>query len=227
MLANNIANTSAPGFKSDREFYSVYMSPDLADSAGSAVAQQQPVIERQWTDFSQGSLTPTGNPLDLALSGQGFFVAKSPSGPVYTRNGSFQLSPGGQLQTAEGYPVQAQDGQPIAVDISKPVEIATDGTIRQDGQEIARLAVVGFKNPSALSKRGSSYFQTDLSSMPPVPTAEAEIQQGKIEAANAQPAESAARLVNVLRQFESLQKALTIGAEMNRHAIEEVAKVTS
>ena len=227
MLANNIANTSAPGFKSDREFYSIYMSSDAAASPAGASLQQQPVIERQWTDFSQGSLTPTGSPLDLALNGKGFFVAKSPSGQIFTRNGSFQLSPAGQLQTAEGYFVQAQDGQPITVDISKPVEVAPDGTIRQDGQDVAKLAVVGFRDPSTLAKRGSSYFQTDLSTMPPVPAAEAEVQQGKIEAANSQPAESAVRLVNVLRQFEALQKALTIGAEMNRRVVEDVAKVTS
>jgi len=227
MLANNIANTSAPGFKSDREFYNLYSSTEAAGAPPGTAPEQLPLIERQWTDFSQGSLTPTGNPLDLALNGKGFFVAKSPAGPVYTRNGSFQLSPSGRLETGDGYAVEGQDGQPIVVDISKPVEIDADGTVRQDGQDVAKLAVVGFRDTSALSKRGSSYFQTDLSTMPPVPTAEAEIQQGKIEAANSQPAESAVRLVNVLRQFESLQKALTIGSEMNRQVIEEVAKVTS
>ena len=227
MLANNIANASAPGFKADREFYNIYTSPDVMDSPYGTTPQRLPVIEQQWTDFSQGSLTPTGNPLDLALNGRGFFVATSPSGPVFTRDGSFQLSPAGQLQTTGGYPVQDQAGQPIALDSTKAIDIGSDGMVRQDGQDIARLSVVDFKNPGALVKRGSSYFQADLSSMPPLPAAQAEVQQGKIEAANSQPAESAVKLVNVLRQFEALQKAVNIGSDMNKRVVEEVAKVGS
>src|ERR1700719_1069785 len=67
MLANNIANSSAPGFKADREFYGLYLSAEAADSPIGTSPTTLPVIERQWTDFAQGSLMPTGNPLDLAL----------------------------------------------------------------------------------------------------------------------------------------------------------------
>jgi len=227
MLANNIANTSAPGFKADREFYGLYLSAEAADSPQGTSPATLPVIERQWTDFTQGSVTPTNNPLDLALNGKGFFVATSPSGPLYTRNGNLQLSPQGQLQTLDGYPIQDQDGKPIMVDSSKSVEITPDGTVRQDGQDVTRIAVVDFKDSSALSKRGNSYFQTDLSTMPATPAPDTEVQQGKLEAANSQPAQSAVRLVSIMRQFETLQKAMTIGADMNRRAVEEVAKVTS
>jgi|HubBroStandDraft_1064217.scaffolds.fasta_scaffold64425_2 flagellar basal-body rod protein FlgF len=226
MLANNIANTSSPGFKADREFYGLYTSDEAADSPEGATPVSLPVIERQWTDFAQGPLTPTNNPLDLALSSKGFFVAASPMGPLYTRDGNFQLSPQGQLQTLDGYAIQGLDGNPIVLDSAKSVEIGSDGTVRQDGQDISQIAVVDFKNPSALSKRGNSYFQTDAGTMPPLP-AEAQVQQGKLETANSQPAESAVRLVGILRQFESLQKALTIGSDMDRRVVEDVAKVTS
>jgi flagellar basal body rod protein FlgG len=226
MLANNIANTSSPGFKADREFYGLYTSDEAADAPEGATPVSLPVIERQWTDFAQGPLTPTNNPLDLALSSKGFFVAASPTGPLYTRDGNFQLSPQGQLQTLDGYAIQGLDGNPIVLDSAKSVEIGSDGTVRQDGQDISQIAVVDFKNPSALSKRGNSYFQTDAGTMPPLP-AEAQVQQGKLETANSQPAESAVRLVGILRQFESLQKALTIGSDMDRRVVEDVAKVTS
>jgi flagellar basal-body rod protein FlgF len=225
MLANNIANASAPGFKADREFFSLYQSSEAADSPEGTNPAVLPVIERQWTDFAQGSLTPTGNPLDLALNGQGFFVANSASGRIFTRNGSFRLSPAGQLETLDGHAIQGQDGKPIVLDSSKRVEIGPDGVVRQDGQDLSRIAVVDFKDSSALVKRGNSYFQADLSTMAPAP--QTEVQQGKLEAANSQPAESAVRLVNIMRQFESLQKAMAIGAEMNRRAVEEVAKVTT
>jgi flagellar basal-body rod protein FlgF len=226
MLANNIANASAPGFKADREFYSVYQSAEAADSPEGTSPAVLPVVERQWTDFTQGAITPTSNPLDLALDGKGFFVADSASGRIFTRDGSFRLSFTGQLETMDGNAVQGQDGKPIVLDSSKPVEIGSDGMVRQDGQDISQIAVVDFQDSSALVKRGNSYFQAGLSSAPPAPVQTA-VEQGKLEAANSQPAESAVRLVNIMRQFEGLQKALAIGNDMNRRALDEVAKVTT
>ena len=79
MLANNLANASAPGFKVDREHYSTYLSGEAAESPAGDFGSVMPVIERQWTDFSQGTLTTTGNSLDLALSGKGFFALNAPS----------------------------------------------------------------------------------------------------------------------------------------------------
>jgi flagellar basal-body rod protein FlgF len=227
MLANNIANASAPGFKADREFFGLYLSAEAADSPAGTTPAVLPVIERQWTDFTQGSITPTGNPLDLALNGKGFFVANSPSGPIFTRDGSFRISKQGALETLDGYTIQGQNGKPIQLDSSKPVDISPDGMVRQDGQDISQIALVDFPDPAALAKRGNNYFRMDISTVQPAPAAKAEIQQGRLEAANSQPAESAVRLVNIMRQFESLQKAITIGNEMNRQAVQEVAKVTS
>lgn len=226
MLANNISNSSAAGFKADREFYGLYISADASAAASANSRTTLPVIERRWTDFAQGSLTPTSNPLDLALNGEGFFVASSSSGNVFTRDGNFRLSAQGQLETADGYAIQDSNGNSIQLDSSKPIEVAPDGTIRQDGQDISQIAVVNFKNPAALAKRGNNYFQADLASMPAVPASRTEVQQGKLEAANFQPAESAVRLVTILRQFESLQKAMAIGAEMDRSTVQEVAKVS-
>src|SRR5437879_3024463 len=106
MLANNLANTGTAGFKADREFNGLF-------------EQELPVIERQWTDFSQGTVIPTGNPLDLALSGKGLFALNTPTGIVYTRNGSFQISKTNQLATAEGYTLRniLDQGRPIKVEI--------------------------------------------------------------------------------------------------------------
>jgi len=227
MLANNIANASAPGFKADREFYNLYMSPEAADSPDGTTPATLPVIERQWTDFAQGVLTPTSNSLDLALNGKGFFVANSSSGHIFTRNGSFRLSSQGELETSDGHAVLDTNGKPIVVDNSRPIDIGPDGMVSQDGQQVAQVNVVDFKDPSALVKRGSNYFAVDLASISPDNAPQTEIIQGQLEAANSQPAESAVRLVNIMRQFESLQKAMTIGNDMNRRAVDEVAKVTA
>src|ERR1051325_1475953 len=109
LLANNIANTSTEGYKADREFYTLYTAPE----AESDPTASMPLIERPWIDFSQGTLHATGNPLDLALSGKGFFAVNGPSGVLYTRNGNFRLSASGVLETAEGYPLRGQNGKTI------------------------------------------------------------------------------------------------------------------
>src|SRR3954464_14688291 len=81
LLANNVANDSTGGHKADREFYSLYAAPETADQGST-----MPVIERPWTGLTQGALQPTGNPLDVARSGSGFFSVDGPRGPLYTRN---------------------------------------------------------------------------------------------------------------------------------------------
>lgn len=227
MLANNIANAASPGFKTDRESFGLYLSSEASESPAGTTPTVLPVTERQWTDFAQGSITSTGNQLDLALDGKGFFVANGPSGPLYTRGGNFQISKQSELETMDSYTIQGLDGKPIQLDSSKAVGVSPDGTIRQDGQAISQISVVDFPDSTALSKQGNNYFRLDVSSAKPAPASDARIQQGKIEAANSQPAESAVRLVSIMRQFESLQKALAIGSEMDRETVQDVAKVTS
>lgn len=215
LVANNLANAGTAGFKSDREFYGLYSAPE---SEGSAVL---PVIERRWTDFGQGTLTPTGNPTDLALAKAGFFAVDGPQGPYYTRNGNFRIADGA-LATAEGYKVRGVDGKPIQLDAARSFEVAPDGTVMQDSAEVGRIGVFEFSDPQALSKMGRSYFRA---STPPAPAAAVEIHQGKLESANVAVPESAVRMVGILRQFEMLQKAVALGSEMGRRSVEEVAKV--
>lgn len=221
LLANNVANASTNGYKADREFYSLYVSPDAQADPSSTM----PVIERPWTDLSQGTLQPTGSSLDLALSGKGFFSVAGPHGTLYTRNGSFRLSPDGQLVTAEGYPVNGAGGKTLtAAAGSSPIEVSTDGTVRQDGNVIGQLQVADF--PAAeLSKQGNNYFRVSDRSLQPAAATGTSVEQGKLETSNSGTADAAVRLVGIMRQFEMLQKAVTMGSDMNKQAIEQVAKV--
>jgi flagellar basal body rod protein FlgG len=171
-------------------------------------------------------LTPTGNALDLAISGKGFFAVNGPSGPLYTRNGSFQLSPGGQLTTSEGYAVRDTNGQPIQTQSQAPIEVGDDGSITQSGQALGQLQIVDFSDRSTLQKLGNSYFMPSDPKVVLVPATEATVQQGKTENSNVAPAESAVRLVGLMRQFEMLQKAITITTDMNKQALSEVARVS-
>jgi flagellar basal body rod protein FlgG len=216
MLANNLANTGTAGFKTDREFYGLYQ-------------QALPVIERHWTDFTQGVLLPTGNPLNLGLSGKGFFALNSPTGVVYTRNGEFQISKTNQLQTAEGYTLRntRDKGKPILVDPEKAIDIDKDGVVRQAGEEIGQIEIAGIATAAeALSKLGNSYFALADKSASAAKAQDTEVQQGALEQSNVPVADAAVRLVSVMRQFEMLQRAMSLGADMNKHAIEEVARVS-
>lgn len=221
LLANNVANASTGGYKADREFYSLYVSPEAAGDG----SQTMPLIERPWVDHSQGNLHNTGNPLDVAISGKGFFAVNGPSGPLYTRNGNFRLAADGKLTTGDGYAVRDTQGTPLTLQSARPIEISRDGTVTQDGNIIGTLQVVDFTSNASLSKQGSNYFRVNDPTAKPVPSTDASVQQGNLEASNTGSAEAAVRLVSVLRQFEMLQKAVTIGADMNKRAIEEVAKV--
>ena len=225
MLANNLANASATGFKADRESYSTYVSADAlaGENASGTPAALSPVVDRRWTDFSQGVIVPTGSPLDLALDGPGFFVAQSQSGPQYTRGGDFHIDPQGILSTRDGDPLEGTDGKPIRLDPAQPVEVSGAGEIRQSGSVAGQLKLVQFTAPQALDKRGQNSFQLSVSDLEPIPAA-ARIHQGNVEAANVQPAETAVRLVGVMRQFEMLQKAMSLGNQMNQRAIQDVAK---
>ena len=261
LLANNLANANSTGYKADRELYRRYAADEAYEtSTGSFDPTQQPDIDSRWTDFSQGAFATTGQPLDVALEGSGFFVVSKSRVPVgappgtaagngaaevfYTRDGHFRLvavdpTPNqaasqppdplrrSRLETEDGLVVSGNEGKPIFLDPRLPVEFGRDGTVRQAGLVVNRLFIADpGTNPGTgqqLQKRSGNYFSFDLPAVAPR-ALHAEVQQGKLEAANVTPAESAVRLINVMRQFESLQKALQIGGEMNRRSVEEVAK---
>ncbi|MGD0669631.1 MAG: flagellar basal-body rod protein FlgF [Bryobacteraceae bacterium] len=222
LLANNVANASTGGYKADREFYSLYVSPEAGDVDQTAT---MPVIERPWIDLAQGTIQPTGNTLDLALSGKGFFAVQAPGGPLYTRNGSFHLAADGSLVTSEGYPVSGAGGAALRLQTSGKIEVAADGTVSQDGQVVGQLQVVDFPGAAGLAKQGNNYFRSANPAPAPAAGAGTTVQQGKLEASNTGTAESAVRLISVMRQFEMLQKAASTALDMSKEAIEQVAKV--
>jgi flagellar basal-body rod protein FlgF len=236
LLANNIANSGTVGFKSDHEFYGLY-------------EQQLPVVETQWTDFSQGAMTATGNPLNLALSGKGVFGLNSPTGTVFTRSGDFRISKNNELETSEGYTIRniLDKGNPITVDPTLAIDVSKDGVVSQAGQGVGQIEIdwpdsapqtsrnasqalnnapQTLDNPQALSKLGSSYFAM-VDKRAPVARASdsTEVLQGQLEQSNVPVADAAVKLVGVMRQFEMLQKAMTLASDMSKQAIAEVAKV--
>ena len=224
LLANNLANTATAGFKRDLEFYGTYSSSDSNDPINGGASSILPTIEKQWTDFSQGNLIDTANPLDVAIDGEGLFAVQTAGGVRYTRNGNFRIGPTGVLVAGDGSPVRAQGGGSIALQPGVRVEVLADGTVQQDGQPVGQLELSAFDRGS-MDKSGANYF-VPLDGVTAKPATGVVVQR-KLEQSNVGAAESSVRLVAIMRQFEMLQKAMNIGNELNRKAIEEVARVVT
>jgi len=224
MLANNLANVETGGFKADREFYSLFTSQDASADPATGDVTTLPVIETQWTDLAQGEVKVTGNPLDFAIQGDGLFAVQTARGVRYTRNGSFRVSPDGVLVAADGSPIRARSGGQIALQPNLPIEVLDDGTVQQAGEAAGQIETVSF-DPGMLVRDGSNFFSSAQGAKPKI--ASGAVLQGKLESSNVTPSSSAVRLVYIVRQLEMLQKAMSIGNDLNRAAIEQVAKVGS
>jgi flagellar basal body rod protein FlgG len=233
LLANNLANAQTTGYKADRELYARYQTGEAYDAH---TAWQDlgvlPDIDDHWTDFAQGALTVTNNPLDTALEGRGFFVVEAPGGErMLSRDGHFRLAPDGRLLTQDGYAVlgvrtannQERRAEAVRLDPAQPFEIDREGNLRQGGNAVGQLLLTDPENPQALPRRSGNYFSLDPRYLER-PARSAVVHQGRLEAANFSPAETSVRLVSVLRQFEGLQRALQMSGEMGRRA-EEIARV--
>lgn len=223
MLANNIANASTPGFKRDGEFYGTYQEAEA--QAVNTDISLLPVVEKPWTDMSQGTLQNTGNHLDLALDGPGFFAVNGPSGTLYTRNGGMHVDASGAVTTQEGYPVRLAGGTTLKIRPGIPLVAASDGTLTQNRVPLGRLEIVNFPE-GALVKNGSTLFRAADPAQTGKPVGDGTaVHQGKLESANVSSPEAAARLITLTRQFEALQRAISIGADMNRRSVEELARL--
>jgi flagellar basal-body rod protein FlgF len=225
MLANNLANSNTAGFKSDREFYGTYASDDAQNGVDGGSGASLPVIQKQWTDFSPGTIESTGNPLDVAIAGKGFFVVSGPKGPLYTRAGHFKVMPSGELANDNGYAVRSPSGGNIMIPAGKTINITKEGQVQADGASIGQIDVVDFKSTEPLQKAGSTCFENPDPKNQATQVTNPDIQQGKLEGSNVPVAYAAMRLVSIMRQFEMLQKAVGVSSEMDTKSISDVARV--
>ncbi len=211
VTADNLANVDTPGFKKDV----IGFREVLMEKIPRGLRTFKEVTYK--TDFQQGPIQFTGNPLDLAIAGEGFFKVQTPDGVAYTRAGNFHLDQRRRLVTAEGYPVLA-DGAPIVIDpgmakgglITISAErflVAGDGTVSIDGTEIGRLDVVTFDDLEKLEKRGENLFVAKDGARE-IPVDNPEVRQGHLEQSNADPLEEMVNLINIQREFEATQKAI-------------------
>jgi len=191
--SHNIANINTVGYKRLHGSFAKV----LGEQGGPAI------------DHSQGALTQTGRPMDLAISGKGFFVIETPEGRLYTRNGTFTLNQNGQLVDTSGRMVAGENGQ-ITIPKSSgalSVNVSTDGQVSAAGRKIGKLKLVEFEDTSVLRPVGASCFRP-ASSVDPKEATGSTIRQGYLEGSNVSAVKELVRLITITRLYQGNVKSM-------------------
>jgi flagellar basal-body rod protein FlgF/flagellar basal-body rod protein FlgG len=222
-IANNLANTSTPGFRGNKNVFHSLVTENEKLSILNADANDYGVLSGTRLDTTQGALTSTANPLDFAIEGSGYFQVQTASGVAYTRGGSFRISPQGQLTTAGGDPVIGDNG-PISVPGS-PVSVSPDGTITANGAIAGRLRVVDFPKDTQVESLGGGYYRPTQATTPTNSTM-SQIHQGMLESSNVNPVTSVIELISAQREVESMRRVLTMfNNELDKTAAQDLPRV--
>jgi len=222
VIANNLANMNTKGFKAEKMVFVEHLvrSKGGEEPFNNKVSYSRDIATRR--DMAEGQLESTGNPLDLALSGEGFFVLQTEQGDIYTRNGRFQLDSTGQLVNQKGMPVLSDNNQPFFFTPEDgKVSIARDGSVSTKNGDIGKLAVVTFENMQDLRPGADSQFITEE-----IPTAvdEPNVIQGMLEQSNINPILEMANMINVQRSYEGVKGFLEKENERVQRMVRELAK---
>jgi flagellar basal-body rod protein FlgF len=224
-IANNLANASTTGFRAEHNVFSSVLAnaSGLSQSPLNEAMNSFGILSGTALDQTQGALQKTGNTLDMGIEGPGYFVVQTANGPMYTRNGAFQVSGKGQLVTSTGDAVMGDKGV-----INMPpgqISISADGSISSDGAVAGKLKVVEFPAGTELSSVGNTYY-----SAPPntaTTATNSNVRQGMLESSNVNPIASMVELVTAQRAAEMMQRALSMfNNEMDKTAAQDLPKVT-
>jgi flagellar basal-body rod protein FlgF len=231
IVANNIANINTTGFKADNAAFSEFLGSGASDGQFNGKDRTVRFVQDRasWTDMSAGAVERTGNPLDVAVDGNGFFVLQTDRGQRYTRNGSFVINSTGQLVTSEGDQVLGTGG-PITFQVNDhDVNISGNGiiTVRDGtGAESPRgqLQIASFDKPQKLRKEGSSKFSApaDLVAGPPAPGTA--VVQGALEKSNVNPVAALARMIEITRSYADIAAILQQQSDQRRNALSQLSQ---
>lgn len=261
VIANNIANADTPAFKmdrlavrsepvqsihrvDDRKIERIRLGVDIAPyigELGTGVAAAE-----RWTDHKQGMLIPTGNSLDVALEGEGFFMSETPDGIRFLRNGNFRINSEGEIVDSNGNQLLAitatttinpdtavvMDGGTVGIQTTNiriepnaKVSIAKDGIVFMGEDPIYRLVVVRFPEPSKLYKTGDNYYKWSGPDNVGTFARDTRVHQSMIEKSNVSSIEEMVKMITMYRNFESNQKIIQTQDEALGRAVSAIARL--
>lgn len=230
VIANNLANMNTTGFKSERllfekavakqhmQFRGTQFESDV-DSPGSINSRSQVAIRGSFTDFAQGNIENTGNPLDVAVEGEGFFVVQTPDGERYTRAGNFSLDESGRLVTQNGFAVQGSGGD---ISVSGPhVQVSPNGEVKVGDSTVATLRVVQL-DPKTAERESALVFKANGAVSD---VTEVRVKPGALETSNVNAVRELVDMIAASRLYDSFQKTEESIGTMNRLRNQQVGSL--
>ena len=226
LVADNLANASTPGFRRHGLIFQTLqqslndgsdaaippssgVNANLANSTNSSAPPLGASAGGEYTSFESGPLQYTGNPLDVALSEDAFFVLDGPSGPAYTRNGTFRLNSLGQMESASGMPVRSQGGRLTIPQNTSTITVSRDGSVYADNAIVGQLEVAYFPQPNAVLQRiGTTLFGGPRQTPQQSPLTSVQVMQGYREGSNVQIVNEMVSMIAGMRHYEAAERAL-------------------
>lgn len=227
VIANNVANVTTNGFKARQSRFREFLMPGASAETFQRPDRPLSFVADAGTalDTSSGAIERTGNPLDAAISGPGFFTVQTPTGERYTRNGSFSLNVQGQLVTSDGHLALGENG-PIAIGPQESgLTIGADGTISTNQGQRGRLRLVAFASPATLKNEGANVFSSTAPAQPA--GSETRVEAGALERSNVKSIVEMSRLIEVNRSYTNVSGMLSRMDELRRSAISRLADSTA
>ena len=221
VTANNMANANTPGFKAEQMMFTSYLAKTKSDTSPfgrtMSFVQDYGVLH----DTREGPLTQTGDSLDIAIHGPGYYTVDTPAGPRYTRDGHFQLDSNGMVVTSSGYPLIQANGNPIVVAPGESsITVAGDGTISTENGQIGQIQVVTFPNEQELQPLGDGTYSTTQTA---TPLPHANVVQGMLEQSNVQPIAEMTGMLNTLRNYEGVMNMIQSEHDRQMKAIDTLS----
>jgi flagellar basal-body rod protein FlgF len=215
-IASNVANVNTAGYRA----VGVRFSTELTQAGQvNFTSPGETYVVR-----AQGPISHTGNDLDVAVDGDGWFGLETPSGTVYTRDGRFQMTANGDLQSVNGYSVLDSGGSPITLDASAgPVAIAENGAISQGGKRLGVIGLFTLPADATLTRHDNSAVASDKPADPVEDMTANSIRQGYIEGSNVNPIVEMTRLIEAARAFDQATTAIDQNDQVSEEAIKTLA----
>lgn len=221
VLANNMANMNTTGYQGEAVMFEQYLYKDTERNRKVAYVQDVGVLR----NLNEGTFSPTGNQLDVAVHGRGFLAVQTPQGTRYTRAGNLRIDNENQLATRDGYKVLDQAGNPIAFQArDKSISISPDGSVSSETGPKGRIALYGFQNEQRLKRDGNGLIRPE-DQQPQVGPRGVSLLQGTIEGSNVQPIVEMSSMIDIQRQYEAAGRMQDSIHELRRRAVDKLGKI--
>jgi flagellar basal-body rod protein FlgF len=233
VVANNIANLNTTGFKADNSVFERFLMPVARENRFNTPDRQLSFVTETgtWHDFRPGPVQQTGNPLDVAIDGDGFLVVQTTAGERYTRGGALQINAQGQLVTADGAQVIGENGPIVLQQTDGSIAIGPDGRVTViEGNNTrteslrGKLRLVSFASPQQLQKHGANNFSAPAG-VTPTPDIKSRVIQGAVEKSNVNGVVEMTRLIEISRAYTQVAQLLQQQGDLRKNAIQQLSEV--